>query len=99
MVRGSLYSGKRLSNIQEAILKQQVRFEEPPRLAYRWPFALDLLLEATRADKAGRILDFFLDLIRRTGDTFEQVLLGAREIDTQDPANLEAVLSTQFGSR
>ena len=68
-------------------------------MTYRWPLALDLLLEARRADQTGNILDFFLALVRRTGDTFEQVLLGARGLDTQDPENLEAVLSTQFNGK
>ena len=66
------------------------------RLAYQWPLALDLLLEASRADQAGGILNFFLAVVRRTGTTFEQILLGARGIDTIDPENIEAVLSTQF---
>ena len=61
--------------------------------------ALDLFLEASRADQAGGILNFFLALVERTGNTFEQILLGARGIDTQDPENIEAVLCTQFNGK
>lgn len=40
-----------------------------------------------------------MSLIERTGDTFEQVILGARGIDTRDPKNIEAILSTQFNGK
>jgi len=70
--------------------------KDPVRLYYKWPLALDLLVEAFKADQAGAILGFFLSIVERTGPTFEQILLGSRGIDTADPKNLEAVLSTQF---
>lgn len=41
-------------------------------------------------------MQFFLSVIEESGYTFEQALLGARGIDTVDPENIEAVLSTQF---
>ena len=69
------------------------------RLAFRWPLAVDVIAEAIRTDRMGRLLSFFQSLVNETGNTFEQVLLGARGIDTQDPSNLEAILSTQFSSR
>ena len=34
--------------------------------------------------------------VEQVGNTFEQVFLGSRTIDTQDPENIEAMLSTQF---
>ena len=94
-----LKTGLRLNLEQDASLKAQSNYADPATLVYHWPFALDLLLEARRADQAGSILNFFLALMRRTGDTFEQILLGARGIDTHDPENLEAILSTQFQSQ
>lgn len=80
----------------EAALVSQYNCKDPVRLYYKWPLALDLLVEAFKADQAGDILSFFLSLIQRTGTTFEQVLLGTRGVDTIDPKNLEAVLSAQF---
>jgi cytochrome P450 len=58
--------------------------------------AIDIIVEAFNADKQGHILDFFLKCVSRTGNTFEQRILGSRGIDTQDPQNIEAILSTQF---
>ena len=83
---------------KKELLAQGATLTPRKRLSYRWPLALDLLLEASRADQSGGILNFFLAIVDRTGDTFEQILLGFRGIDTQDPENIEAVLSTQFNS-
>ncbi|KAL9070230.1 MAG: hypothetical protein Q9157_005894 [Trypethelium eluteriae] len=41
-------------------------------------------------------MQLFLDVVEGSGMTFEQSLLGTRGIDTIDPENIEAVLSTQF---
>ncbi|KAF2716591.1 putative cytochrome P450 alkane hydroxylase [Polychaeton citri CBS 116435] len=71
----------------------------PTRLRSRWPLALDLITQAFKADRAHEILHFFLELIQQTGKTFEQVLLGARGIDTIDPLNIEAILNSQFTVR
>lgn len=43
-----------------------------------------------------QILQFFVDVVDENGHTFEQLLLGARGIDTVDPRNVEAVLSANF---
>lgn len=65
----------------------------------KWPLGLDFLIKVIRYGKAQQILKFFLDVIDESGTTFEQSLLGARGIDTVDPENIEAVLSTQFEGR
>ena len=70
--------------------------QSPATLKYSWPLGIDLLSEAFAADRTGTILDFFVTIVKRTGNTFEQIILGARGIDTVDPRNIEAVLSTQF---
>ena len=80
----------------EAELISKHNCKDPVRLYYKWPLAIDLMVEAFKADQAGAIMAFFLSIIERTGTTFEQILLGSRGIDTIDPKNLEAVLSTQF---
>ncbi|ROW15278.1 hypothetical protein VPNG_03003 [Cytospora leucostoma] len=61
-----------------------------------WPFGLDMLAQALKYARAMNILQFFVDVVEQNGTTFEQVLLGARGIDTIDPENIEAVLSTNF---
>lgn len=70
--------------------------KDPPMLQYRWPLALDLILGAQDADRNDKILHFFDKLIRQTGTTFGQTVLGARGIGTIDPVNIEAVLNSQF---
>jgi len=80
----------------EAELITKHNCKDPVRMYFKWPLALDLLVEAFKADQAGAILGFFQSIVERTGTTFEQVLLGNRGINTVDPKNIEAVLSTQF---
>lgn len=62
----------------------------------RWPLGLDMLVNASRYASQKQILRFFLDVVDESGVTFEQNLLGARSVDTIDPRNIEAVLSTDF---
>ena len=81
------------------MLVAQNKCRPPARLKYQWPLGIDLLIEAFKADRVDRILDFFVSLVERTGTTFEQVILGARGIDTIDPENIEAVLHTQFNGK
>lgn len=68
----------------------------PRTLLSDWPLGLDLIVSAFQAAKQGRILQYFDALVSRTGHTFEQRLLGVSGIDTIDPDNIEAILSTQF---
>ncbi|KAF1984945.1 cytochrome P450 [Aulographum hederae CBS 113979] len=65
-------------------------------LQFKWPLGLDLVTAAFKANSSGHILSFFTRLIEESGTTFEQILFGSRGIDTIDPENIEAVLSTQF---
>ncbi|KAL4752594.1 hypothetical protein BDW72DRAFT_211555 [Aspergillus terricola var. indicus] len=61
-----------------------------------WPLGLDLLVKAFRYDRRQQILKFFVNVVDKSGTTFEQNLLFARGIDTIDPQNIQALLSTQF---
>ncbi|KAL4929239.1 cytochrome P450 [Aspergillus undulatus] len=61
-----------------------------------WPLGLDLLRKAFFYERKQQILKFFLDVVAESGTTFEQNLLFARGIDTVEPRNIQAVLSTQF---
>lgn len=61
-----------------------------------WPLGLDMLAKAAKYARTMQILQFFLDVVDDNGTTFVQELLGAAGIDTVDPENIEAVLSTNF---
>jgi len=61
--------------------------------------ALDLVVDAFRNIAEKQVLQWFTALFERTGVTFEQKILGAKGIDTTDPANIESVLSTKFSSK
>lgn len=55
-----------------------------------------MLLKAFRYAGQDRIFEFFAEVVRDSGNTFEQNLLGARGIGTLEPENIEAILSTNF---
>jgi hypothetical protein len=73
--------------------------QPPKKWNSKWPFGLDLLLKAFQHERKQRILQFFLDVVAESGNTFEQKLLFARGIDTIEPKNIEAILSTQFAGQ
>ncbi|KAF7714337.1 N-alkane-inducible cytochrome P450 [Penicillium ucsense] len=70
--------------------------QPPNKWNSKWPLGLDLLIKAFQHERKQRILQFFLNVVSESGNTFEQKLLFARGIDTIDPRNIEAILSTQF---
>ena len=71
----------------------------PRRLRYKWPLALDLIVNTFRKIGEKQVLQWFLDVFERTGPTFEQHILGAYGIDTIEPENLESILSTNFAGK
>ena len=62
--------------------------------AAKWPFGIDILLRALSYDRKDRLLDLFLEIVDGSGYTFEQSALGAWGINTTEPENIKAVLST-----
>lgn len=69
----------------------------PPKIwNSTWPLGLDMLIKALKYARTMQILQFFLEVVDDNGTTFVQELLGATGIDTVDPENIEAVLSTNF---
>ncbi|KAI4257252.1 MAG: hypothetical protein L6R42_005785 [Xanthoria sp. 1 TBL-2021] len=68
----------------------------PRPLQYKWPFALDLVIDAFRIIAEKQALQWFVQIFEKTGPTFEQNVLGVKGIDTVEPDNLESILSTQF---
>jgi len=57
---------------------------------------LDVLVSALKFAREKRVLQFFLDVVDQNGTTFEQNLLGGRSVNTVDPENIKAILSTNF---
>jgi hypothetical protein len=67
-----------------------------PRLQNQWFWGLDRLTQIFRADAESRLMELFLFHFRQTGSTLEQKFLGTKAYGTIEPANLEAILSTNF---
>ncbi|KAI9712244.1 MAG: hypothetical protein M1828_001722 [Chrysothrix sp. TS-e1954] len=64
----------------------------------KWQFGFGAVLEASRREREGRLLKFFLEVIQANGNTFELKLLFSRAINTIEPRNIEAIFSSQFSS-
>ena len=60
------------------------------------PLGVDRLEQIFRGDAESRLMELFTFHFRQTGYTLEQVFLGIRCFGTADPANLEAMFSTNF---
>ena len=59
---------------------------------------MDRLEQIFRANSEMRLMELFLFHFRLWGTTLEQVFLGTTAYGTIEPANLEAILSTDFQS-
>ncbi|KAL8669813.1 MAG: hypothetical protein Q9168_005617 [Polycauliona sp. 1 TL-2023] len=70
----------------------------PRPLQYKWPFALDLVIDAFRIIAEKQALQWFVQIFDRTGPTFEQNVLGVKGVDTIEPDNLEVILSSKFSA-
>jgi hypothetical protein len=74
---------------------------KPPsaKLAYRWPLALDVLRDGFKAGREKKLLAFFTEYFEKLSPTAEVRILGGVGYVTQDPENVEAILSTNFQGR
>lgn len=68
----------------------------PPLLQNQRPLGIDRLEQIFRASMEMRVMELFLFHFRQTGYTLKQVILKTAAYGTVDPANLEAMLSTNF---
>ncbi|KAI0400446.1 cytochrome P450 alkane hydroxylase [Xylaria palmicola] len=68
----------------------------PPLLQNQRPFGVDRLEQIFRAEAETRLMELFLFHFRQTGYTLKQVFLLTPAYGTVDPANLEAMFSTNF---
>ena len=57
---------------------------------------VDRLEQIFRANTESRLMEFFLFHFRQAGNTLEQVFLGTKAFGTIEPANMEAILGTNF---
>jgi cytochrome P450 len=80
----------------EAEMAKTCGCRSPPRLINQRPFGLDRLEQIFRADSESRLMELFLFHFRLWGTTLEQKFLGTQAFGTIEPANLEAILSTNF---
>jgi cytochrome P450 len=60
---------------------------------------VDRLEQIFRADAESRLMELFLFHFRQTGNTLEQKFLGTRAYGTIEPANVEAILSTESAGK
>ncbi|KAI1419969.1 cytochrome P450 alkane hydroxylase [Xylaria sp. FL1777] len=68
----------------------------PPLLQNQRPLGVDRLEQIFRAEAESRLMELFLFHFRKTGYTLKQVFLLIPAYGTVDPANLEAMFSTNF---
>ena len=68
----------------------------PPLLQNQRPLGVDRLEQIFRANAESRLMELFLFHFRQTGNTLKQVFLLTPAYGTIDPANIEAMLSTNF---
>ncbi|KAH7268508.1 cytochrome P450 [Fusarium solani] len=82
---------------RHAAKARELKCEEPPFEKNRWPLGIDNLLRALAADKAQQ---FPVDIIKRFEDlgahTYRYQILGARNIRTADPKNIQTILANKF---
>ena len=86
---------RRQREADEALAKEY-GCQAPTRLQNQRPFGVDRLEQIFRADAESRLMELFLFHFRLWGNTLEQVFLGKKAFGTIEPANLEAILSTNF---
>ncbi|OAL44042.1 cytochrome P450 alkane hydroxylase, partial [Pyrenochaeta sp. DS3sAY3a] len=87
---------RRRKRLAGQAISQRHGCQPAPRLVNQRPFGVDRLEQIFRADAESRLMQLFLFHFRQTGSTLEQKFLGVKAYGTIDPANLEAILSTNF---
>lgn len=58
-----------------------------------------MLIKIIKGDREMRLLSLINECCDKTGNTFEQQLLGGRGFVTIDPRNVEAILSSNFDGK
>jgi hypothetical protein len=68
-----------------------------PRLHCQSPLGVDRIIQLLRAAGEGHVLETLSFHFRRTGNTFEHVLLGTSGFATIEPENIAALLGPNKG--
>lgn len=88
---------KLIQDRQHAATAARLGCQPPPRLRHRVPFGLDLIFELFRADRKKVLPEYLKERFARAGaSTYSSQFLNTTTIFTNDPKNLQAILSTQF---
>lgn len=88
------YIFQRKKRAEDEAISQRYGCQPAPRLQNQRPFGVDRLEQIFRADAESRLMELFLFHFRQTGSTLEQKFLGTKAYGTIEPANLEAIFST-----
>jgi hypothetical protein len=67
-----------------------------PKIQNQRPLGLDRMEQIFRGDAESRLMELFLFHFRQTGNTVKHVFLSITAYATCDPANIEAIQSTNF---
>ncbi|KAI7971919.1 hypothetical protein EIK77_007518 [Talaromyces pinophilus] len=71
--------------------------EPAPTEPTKWPLGLDMVVRGLRASREQRVMDFVLERFDAMGRyTWYMKLLGSTNLITAEPANIQALLATQF---
>jgi hypothetical protein len=88
------------NRVQQFQLLQAVRkrekTQEPPKHPRQGFLGLAIYRDALRHAEDKTFLDWLLEVYEQVGDTFSYDFLGQHFVDTRDPENIKAILSTQF---
>ena len=68
----------------------------PPKIQNQRPLGVDRMEQIFRGDAERRLMELFLFHFRQTGNTVKHVFLSITAYATCDPANIEAIQSTNF---
>ncbi|ETN39817.1 uncharacterized protein HMPREF1541_06043 [Cyphellophora europaea CBS 101466] len=93
-----LLTKRLLTHLRHQRLAREAGCKPAPRRAHRLPFGIDLIRELMTADAVDEVPIHFERLTDKMAPahTWEQHLLGRMNFMTVEPANIKAILATQF---
>lgn len=95
---GALHYGYRYmqSYLEAERIRKLENTEEPPREPNQGLFGLNAYREASKYKEQKIVLAKNIERYEKLGDTYVTDMFGRTYIDTRDPENIKAILSTQF---
>lgn len=92
----TILSRSRRASRRDAAARDQGCLPVPKRRQRWWKFGADTIYESWLWKKEGRYLELLQHNFRNYGKTYSSQVLGVSKITTMDPANVEAILKTQW---